>query len=230
MTTSAWTQGDSTCTNLQGLRELDMRGSWYSAASFRPGRQLPHLRQLTLTAAIGLPPNAFGLGSLAQLPELREVELWSPYLDNAGILQQAGLGQVETLVLDAPKVTDDGVKFLNGWKNLEELTLRCYLTDAGIAPIAGLTQLRKLTIANTWITDARTEEACAAPELAAARHLKHRMHASGRRRIAIGAARLRDHLRRPSPARARAICCPRWIDPVISPRDGRTAEILSGAD
>jgi len=140
--------------NLHGLRELDMRGAWFSTLSFRPGRELPHLRRLRLTAETELDGNALGLGPLAQLPELRELELASPFLRNAGILQQAGLGQVETLVLDAPKVTDDGVKFLNGWKNLEELTLRCNLTDAGLTPIAQLTDLRKLTIAGTWITDA----------------------------------------------------------------------------
>lgn len=130
-----------------------MRGAWFSNLSFRPGRELPHLRWLRLTAETELDANALGLGPLAQLPELRELELASPFLRNAGILEQTGLGQVETLVLDAPKVTDDGVKFLNGWKNLKELTLRCYLTDAGIAPIAQLTDLRKLTIAGTWITE-----------------------------------------------------------------------------
>jgi len=140
--------------NLQGLRELDMREGWYSAFSFRPGRELPNLRTLRLTAGLGLAQNAVSLGSLSQLPALREVELGSPYLENAGIVQQTGLAQVETLDLDAPSVTDDGLKFLDGWKNLKELTLHCYLTDAGVAPIARLTDLRKLTIANTWITDA----------------------------------------------------------------------------
>ena len=138
--------------NLGKLRELDMSMVWYSTASFRPGAQFTRLRKLQLTA--GAFTYAVALGSLAQVPELRELELASPLLDDAGILQQTGLGQVESLILDAPRVTDDGLKFLDGWKNLKELTLRCELTDAGLPHVAQLGGLRKLTISNTWITDA----------------------------------------------------------------------------
>ena len=115
-------------------------------AAIAPAAAL-HLRDWKITDA--------GLVHLKGRNNLRKLDLERTQITAAGLAQLAGL-QLDSLLIPYGASTDQGLKHylgalaaptslnLNGWQ----------VSDAGLRQVAGLTELRRLTLRRTSITDA----------------------------------------------------------------------------
>ena len=112
-----------------------------------------------------------GMERLKGLPELRRLYLYSPYVESK--ITHAGLGpafreltQLRELYLDRTRVTDAGLKHLEGLTKIEALSLgHTQVTDRGLGYVVGFSELQGLNLSDTQITDAGLERLKALPGL-----------------------------------------------------------------
>ena len=90
---------------------------------------------------------------LAELKNLKELNLWRLNISDAGIEPLQGLTAMESLNLDNTRLSDEGTRFLSDMKMLTFLHLgSTQITDDGLAPLKGLTKLKDLKVTRTAVT------------------------------------------------------------------------------
>lgn len=108
-----------------------------------------------------------GLAHLADLTKLEWLILNETRVTSAGLAQLARLTNLRELRLNECQVTDDGLAILKNLPRLETLQLdHTEITDAGLVHIEGLHDLKSLLLSHTKITDAGM------PHLAGLKNLK----------------------------------------------------------
>jgi hypothetical protein len=120
---------------------------------------LVNLRSLRVDGALA---TGIGLQSVLQgVPALTELDLQGPYITDESLTHLKTRSDLRKLQLMSP-FTDEGLTNLSELRQLESLTLHPYqnkstqrfpLTDAGLAKLKGLTNLRKLHCIFSEITD-----------------------------------------------------------------------------
>lgn len=96
-----------------------------------------------------------GLAHLAGLTKLEWLILNETRITSVGLAQLAGLANLRELRLNECQVTDDGLAILKKLPRLETLQLdHTEITDAGLVHIEGLHDLKSLLLSHTKITDA----------------------------------------------------------------------------
>ena len=118
-------------------------------------KALPKLRELNFR--FPAPVTDAGMAHLKELTQLQKLYLWDgSQLTDAGMANLAGMTRMQSLILsNGTQITDNGLAHLKGMTRLQVLALMgCgQITDAGLEHLAGLKQLRKLSFANSQITD-----------------------------------------------------------------------------
>ena len=91
---------------------------------------------------------------LHKLPDLAEVSIRNPAMDDAGMILLEGLPKLARLHLLSSGVGDKGLQSLKTLPSLRFLPLgRTKITDAGLVYLAGLTKLEYLGVRGNAITD-----------------------------------------------------------------------------
>lgn len=94
------------------------------------------------------------LSQLAQLPNLKRLDLWATKISDAGVASLRSLGSLEELRLESFHVTDFGMDFVATLPNLQVLTLEsASITDAGVQKLPKLSKLKKLHLTLPHMTD-----------------------------------------------------------------------------
>jgi hypothetical protein len=91
----------------------------------------------------------------AQLPTVTELEVVAlPYneFDDRGLGHIAGMAPLKQLQVVSPRITDRGAAGLAALISLEELAIDAPLTDAAVSSFAALTELRLLDLYGTRVT------------------------------------------------------------------------------
>lgn len=92
---------------------------------------------------------------LHKLPDLEEVSLSNPKLDDAGMALLKGLPRVKRLNLYRAGIGDNGIKVLKDLPNLRFVPMgETKVTDAGLAHLKDLTELEYLGLRGNRVTDA----------------------------------------------------------------------------
>lgn len=92
---------------------------------------------------------------LADLPYLRDLNLYRSGIGDAGLKHLTGLKNLRRLPMGETKVTDQGLKIISGMTQLEYVGVRGNnVTDAGLVHLKGLTNLTGLYLGETKVTDA----------------------------------------------------------------------------
>lgn len=95
------------------------------------------------------------LSAIAQLPQLRELNLRETLVSDPGLETVAGLSDLEFLGLTGTLVTDSGLAHLAGLQQLRFLTLgHTIVTDAGLESLADCSRLEALNLKGTEVTAA----------------------------------------------------------------------------
>jgi hypothetical protein len=95
---------------------------------------------------------------LQLLPDLAQLSVAHPRMDDAGMAHLKGLSKVAVLALQGSAVGDDGLPVLATLPGLRTLGLaKTKVTDAGLAHLKALPQLKYLSLSGNPITDAGLE-------------------------------------------------------------------------
>jgi WD40 repeat protein len=168
--------GFSNLPKLRKLREVDLsstqvKGRGLLALSLSSG-----IEKLSLADGI----TDEGLVAIGKFPLLHDLNLNRSTATDRGLMQLAGLKQLEKLHLsgaanftgaglaalaeaamlaeldlhECPGITDAGLKGVAGLKQLQSLILPPQVSDAALDHVAQLPELRKLVLENTRVTDA----------------------------------------------------------------------------
>ena len=142
---------------LRGLRKLQVTTRRASAASVA---NLAGMTRLGTLRLYGIPVADDDLAVLAGMAELRELQLDSPRITDNGLAQHiARRSSLETLGLHSRLITDAGLAPLRGLTRLRVLDLSGTLvTDAGLTHLIGLRDLDTLTLRKTRVTAAGLED------------------------------------------------------------------------
>lgn len=132
-------QGDATVAQLEsGGATVKLDGSRVVAVNLNKAEDLSRLLPL-----------------LQKLPDLAELTIQTPKMDDAGMSKLAGLPKVARLNLYSAAVTDEGLKVLQTLPSLRYLPIGgTRITDVGLVQIAQLTKLEYLGLRGDNITDA----------------------------------------------------------------------------
>ena len=161
----------------KNLTVLNLSCTKVTGAAFKSVAELPNLEALYL--AYNQRITGAGLGELAKLKKLRQLDLGVTATNDAGMKELAKLEGLTRLSLYSTKITDTGMAELTGlkglvWLNMDSApvgdsamkivgqnkdlhTLNLFqvkITDAGVKELAGLQKLDKLTLSHAKITDA----------------------------------------------------------------------------
>jgi hypothetical protein len=95
------------------------------------------------------------LEPIARFPQLKTLVLWGPRITNAAMTHVAGLTELTDLELDnCSTVSDAGLAQLKGLVNLRSINLRrSSLTDEGLTSLAALPKLEQLHLLFTNVSD-----------------------------------------------------------------------------
>lgn len=149
-----------------GVWLIDIAVTDEDLAALRPAlAALPNLRNLEIHS--GAVTDA-GLANLEGLVRLREVKLFdNPGLTDAGLAHLGGLLNLEELWLfDNPGITGTGLAYLGDMTRLRRLDLRqTHVTDAGLARLPPLPQLETLWLQDTGVGDAGLAHLAGLPAL-----------------------------------------------------------------
>jgi hypothetical protein len=126
------------------------------ATGLRHVNRLTQLRDLWLFDA-GEEVNDLDVQALGGLGQLRSLSLVCPSLTDSGLRQLRGLTQIEELSLAHTKVTDAGLQYLSGFSHLRELRLDGRITDRGLVHLKSFPRLSDLDLGATEVTDAGLE-------------------------------------------------------------------------
>src|SRR5262249_24350581 len=78
---------------------------------------------------------------------------------DAGVAELKELTELREIMLAYSKITDDGVKHVNTFRNLESLSFyECRSTDKGMVQLKDLKKLRRLDLYLTDVTPAGVKE------------------------------------------------------------------------
>jgi formylglycine-generating enzyme required for sulfatase activity len=127
-------------------------------------KSLPQLRKLELHWVA----DAAALAHLKGLTQLREIDLSSAGITDAGLehLKELTQLQIQKIDLTSTPITDAGLAHLKGLTQLRQVDLSSTsITGAGLEHLKGLTALREVDLSNTQITDAGLEHLAALPRL-----------------------------------------------------------------
>lgn len=107
------------------------------------------------------------LAEIAKCSQVRRIMLTGDQINNEGLETISALEHVEQIFMwNATNVTDDGIKFLAGFKNLEKLHVgRSDVTADGIGYLLKLKKMKFLGLQNNWLSDDIFEHAANFPEL-----------------------------------------------------------------
>jgi N-acyl-D-aspartate/D-glutamate deacylase/Leucine-rich repeat (LRR) protein len=109
---------------------------------------LTHLRELRLAQT------EIKGGSLANFPQLTDLDLNDTRIRDEGMKALERLKHLQTLSLRDTLITDEGLKSITGLTELTALDLYgVKMTDAGLRALSGLHKLRKLNVLGAQITD-----------------------------------------------------------------------------
>ena len=101
------------------------------------------------------PRNDAQMERLKELPRLQYLSLISAKISDAGLRHLEGWAGPQALWLDCNEITDVGLQYLEGMTRLESLSLGgTKITDAGLLHLEGMTRLESLSLGGTKITDA----------------------------------------------------------------------------
>jgi hypothetical protein len=143
------------------LQTLNLGCTLVTDAGLDRLRGLKHLRNLTL---LSTKVTDAGLEKVKDWPQLESLDLTETEVTNAGLEKLKALPHLESLILNGShqegnRVTDAGLAHLKGLSQLKVLSLSSEkITDAGLANLKGLSQLRELYLQNTQVTDQGVKE------------------------------------------------------------------------
>lgn len=87
----------------------------------------------------------YDLRTLSALKGVRDINLGGPILRTTG----------EKVIYEPRQITDNGLKFLADWTDLQELSLDgTHVTDNGLQHLAKMKKLQRLVLSDTRVTDA----------------------------------------------------------------------------
>jgi hypothetical protein len=138
---------------IPSLRSLILSENEIVAPALEALQGHPSLRSLTINAQMF---ENEALAPLAGIPNLRYLSLHSPQLDDSSLVHIANCHQLEDLyVYYGMAITDAGLAPLAGLRRLSSLTLcGVPITDAGLADVARIESLTSLDLTSTRVTDA----------------------------------------------------------------------------
>ena len=138
---------------LKNLEVLRLPNARLSGSGLRHLKGLRKLRHLELQ--VNSIPDAAAADLLADLPNLRLLNMEQTGAGDATLEAAARLPNLESLLLPRTLITDKGVAQPDKATKLRELNLsNPRLTSAVIAPLMALHELRLLALSTTQITDA----------------------------------------------------------------------------
>jgi Leucine-rich repeat (LRR) protein len=145
-------EGIARVSQLTTLRTLHVPGAIVTDTALNHLCKLPNLEVLWIDKRV----TRFGFKDLARLPKLKTLHLAGPQLTHADLAGLVGLNNRLTglFVWNCPLVTDVGVQHLAGLKSLESLQLlQCSIRGPGLAHLAKLPRLRKLSLNLSLMND-----------------------------------------------------------------------------
>jgi len=110
--------------------------------------RLKRLEELSICSGVGI--TDAGVSHIAQLPNLKRLDLMCNGLSNDGLATLATIKSLRYLTLGFPnsrRVTVSGLNHLNALTNLMFLTVLSVMRDNAVLNLSGLTQLETLTLA-----------------------------------------------------------------------------------
>ncbi len=146
--------------NLAGLKNLERL---YFSLHFLPtfnvqDKGLNYLTGLTNLKELRLAQSQVVKPNLVPFVHLQSLDLNDSTFTDEGMKSLEGLKELRRLYLRNTPVTDEGLKHLSGLTGLEELDLYgVKVTDSGLASLRHLTAMRKLNLLGTEIDDAGME-------------------------------------------------------------------------
>ena len=149
--------GMATVGTLENLEYLSVRNCRLTDAGLVPLSNLRKLRSMNLETNLvnsGYQFTEKGIQHLAQLTELRQLNLGFAELNDRSMAHLADLTNLESLSLLDSSVADNGLRRLQGMKKLQRLNLwRCVnLTDEGLSHLSSLPRLRLIDAVYTKMT------------------------------------------------------------------------------
>lgn len=137
---------------IRGLKKLRLAGLQTTPESTKILASLPSLADLDLSGSSIADSD---LIELAKSPKLTKLNLYQTGVGDAGVENLRPLaGRLESLNLDATRLTDAGVQPLAAFEKLTFLHLgRTAITDAAVETLATLKNLKKLHVTRTQITE-----------------------------------------------------------------------------
>ncbi len=133
---------------------VDLNYTWAGDQELEALRAFPELRILKLRECFGL--TGKGMHALAGLTRLQELDLSKGRITDEGLKHLQGLTNLRSLTLFWNNdVTDEGLRHLRGLTNLRRLDVSlCFdITDKGVSHLRGLTNLQYLGLDDTKIGD-----------------------------------------------------------------------------
>jgi hypothetical protein len=138
---------------LPALREMEIVGDRLTDAGLASLAKVARLDVLHLEGTSMLTDE--GLRTLAGSTTLRHLRLSGPFTD-AGMAYLAAMPSLKVLWLEAPKVTEEGLRLLSESKTLERLCVPWIdaVTDRGVEYLKAMPRLKALGIGNARGSDA----------------------------------------------------------------------------
>jgi Leucine-rich repeat (LRR) protein len=138
-------------TNFPKLKKLRVAGSHLGTAGLAMIPKLTNLEELDISECAQISDDS--MEPLANLNNIKKLNLWRVNITDAGIAPLAGLSTLQWLNLDNTLLTDDGMKHLSGLSNLTFLHLgSTQITDAELSKLEGITGLKDLVVTRTGVT------------------------------------------------------------------------------
>ena len=158
--------GDGALEHLEPLKNLEvlqLPNARLTGSGLRHLKGLRKLRHLELQ--VNSIPDAAAADLLADLPNLRLLNMEQTGAGDATLEAAARLPNLESLLLPRTLITDKGVAKLDKATKLRELNLSNPRLTALIAPLMALHELRLLALSTTQITDSDVDRLAELPNL-----------------------------------------------------------------
>jgi hypothetical protein len=151
---------------LTGYPALRLRLRWGSDAHLVPLRKLNNVKSLTITGSRDF--TDAGLINIRGLWDVEELYLGFTGITGPGLKYLGRMDGLRILSLYESPVTDTGLAYLAGLRDLQELNLACCrrVTDEGLRHVAELHGLKRLDLSATSITDSGLGDLARMPQLA----------------------------------------------------------------
>ncbi len=137
---------------MKSLQEIDFAFTRINDTGLAHLKKFPSLEWLFLWDCKEISDE--GLAHLKDLRLLRKISFCGSPIGDAGVAHLKEMTQLEYLDLMSTKVTDAGLAQLGGLTQLKTLILPPKTSDAGLAHFKGLNSLEELLLTGTQVTDA----------------------------------------------------------------------------